>query len=85
MSARKPDVVATVKALATIMEERGITELKCTAAGEIVMVRNPLADAIKANAKEPVQRDEFDRIAGMSPDQQDRALQLGGLGPMGSG
>jgi hypothetical protein len=63
------------------MERYGVTELK---AGEICIVRPPFA-AMPKEKPEPAQdRDDFRKLAAMSPDQQDRALQLGGLGPTGS-
>lgn len=77
-----PDPVATVRELARIMEAHGVTELKC---GDIVMVRNPLADALKKEKQAPTDGDDFERIRRMPPDKQDRELALGGLGPMGSG
>jgi hypothetical protein len=84
MTKPKPtlDPVSTIRQLAMIMETHGVTELKC---GDIVMVRNPLADAIKQDKRTAAEQDEYNRLKGMSPDQQDRALSLGGLGPMGSG
>lgn len=87
MTKPKPpfDPVATVQALARIMETHGLSELKCTPAGEIVMVRNPFAAAMKDEKKGPTTEDDFDRLKRMSPAEQDRALALGGLGPMGSG
>lgn len=87
MTKPKPlDPVATVQALARIMEAHGLSELKCTPAGEIVMIRNPIADAIKQSARsEPEEPDPMAKLRGMSPHEQDRALALGGLGPPGSG
>lgn len=72
-----------VEALCAVMQKYGVTELK---AGDICIVRPPFAvlpkDEKPAGQEEA---DEFERIRRASPDQQDRALQLGGLGPLGSG
>lgn len=74
---------AYIERLCKLMVQHGITELKV---GEVVLVRPPFAAFPKeeqTSAQE--ERDEFERLKGMSPDKQDRALRLDGLGPMGSG
>ena len=80
MTARRSPA-ADVEALCKLMERYGVTELKCA---DIVLVRPPFA-LVKDEKAGAEQRDEFDRIKGMSPDQQDRALGLGSLGPVGAG
>ena len=72
---------ADVEALCKLVERYGLTELRC---GDIVLTRPPQVYVMKEEKTEE-QRDEFDHIKSLSPDAQDRALRLDGLGPMGSG